>query len=347
MKGVLLVSALAAAITNAPAPSDLAFKPTKDAQVRKTFEEETRWTLDSMDVTVDGRPAHTDVPDMEGTCERKLVVLDKYEAVEGAVTLRLSREFEELAGSSSIAMKMPDAQIDSKVEMASELSGAHVRFVRKDASSPAVAKWARDENSSSGVLAALREDLDLRAFMTESGLSEGDHWKVDAATLADVLAPGGELALDPRHVESSAALGATDRIGATFCSLADNTGELAGEVLCTWTDTKKSADGELATIELEWESTSNTDQDDLFARRCRAAGAKDGSGDESIGMSWTSSGKGRIEWDLKAGCARAFELALESQIDVRLEYTQGSQHMGYRFKLSGESKSSATFEAAK
>ena len=266
-----MITLVAIAVALAPNPAELHFAPAKGTELRKTFTERTSWTLKSAER---GGSAQ-DVPDMTCQQERRMVAVDRYLAIEDGVPTKLTRELESIGGSCSLDFKVPNASDAVELRLESELSGAKLAIERKDAKSEPSIKFADDSRAGSTQLEGLREDLDLRAFLTETGLDVGDHWKVDAATLTDVLAPGGELRRwVPRGAIDAGALRVltpVQIISCTLCSLADGAGVPEGEVLCTWKQTKKEDGAELAVIELEWDGHSRCEMDEAWARATLAA----------------------------------------------------------------------------
>jgi hypothetical protein len=328
----------------ASSAADLHFAPARGTELRKTFEERTSWSLKTAERIVGGNPQGEDVPAMSCQQERRLVVLDRYVAVEDGVPTKLARELETIEGSCSVDFKIPQASDHVDLELHSDLAGAKLVFERKDAKSAPVVKFADEARASAAQLDGLREDLDLRAFLTETGLDVGDHWTVDAATLIDVLAPGGDVHRLPQHGAIRAGdlqvLTPVQAAAASLCSLADGYGKPEGDVLCTWKQTKKDGDDELAVIEIEWDGHSHCNLDEPLERACKAAGVEQGR-ELSPSLAWTSEGKGQLVWDLKANHAHSFVLQLESRIDVRISGGEGELHYG----LEAKSELKAEFEA--
>lgn len=326
--------------------ADLKFAAEAGVSMRRTLQEDTTWTLESMQQVVDGRPLREETPPMTGGGQRRLTVLDTYAAVDGGVATKLAREFEEIAGKSTLDFDVDGTHQSFVVNLASELEGAKVLFERKDKDSEPTAKFASESEASSKLLEGLREDLDLRAFLTETGLTEGDYWKVDVASLADVLAPGGDLMLDPEQgalPKELAILDAYDVLGTTLCALRDNTGDLAGEVLCTWKDTTKDGERELAVIELEWEATSKTQASELLARRFESSGAASNRVDLEVTSGVTTEGIGQLVWDLTANRAASFALTLDTQFDIRFGFTEQGAKVSFQVALSGKSELKGEF----
>jgi len=335
--------------TTAGAPSsDLRFAAEKGVSVRKTFQEQTTWSLGSIEQIVDGSPTGLPTPEMTGKSERRLTVVDTCTSVDAGVALELVREFETVEGHSGLDFEVQGATEQFALDMSSELDGGKVIFERKTKGSEPEPRFAPESKASSKLLEGLRDDLDLRAFLTEEGVGVGDWWKVDAATLVDVLAPGGELWLVPKKgavpPEQLQILDASDVLATTLCGLAENTGDLAGEVLCTWKETKTEGEREIAVIEVEWESTSRTDASERLARRMRAAGEDTSRTELEVVMSVTAEGRGQLLWDLGSSRAIALALALEAKFDVTFGFNQEGSDVAYHFTLDAESALKSEFE---
>lgn len=235
---------------------------------------------------------------------------------------------------------MQEQGFELNVELTSAIDDAEVIFERSSKDAEPTIKRKGAEVGAERILVGLREDTDLRGLLTEEGVEEGDWWKVDVATLRDVLAPGGELLWTPREVNAPPgdALSVANVIGTGLCSVADNARGWTGEVLCTWSKTISEGDRRVAVIELDWESTGTTDLSDELTRRREAVG--DDKLAITMNMAWSSKGSGELRWDFGAAHARSFELKLDS--DVQVEWREGE--VEFRFGLKAENQLSAKFE---
>jgi hypothetical protein len=348
MKSILTLLAFGAAAAPATAPGNaLAFAPASGSSVKRSFSEATAWKLSSIERVLDGQPSPMQAPELEGECRRELVVLDVYAELAGGLPKRLERDFESISGHSVLSIATTAEPEVLEVHLASPHEDAKVTIERKEPSAAPAFRVRGSDAASSPQFAGLREDLDLRALVAEEGVEEGDHWTIDAATLADVFAPGGALDLAPKtgDLPLSAYLEPEDVGGTTLCCLADNAGELSGEVLCTWRSTKKEGEASWAVIELEWDSTTRSDVAPELLRRLVESGDDSMRDQLSMLMSWKSTGQGELTWDLAAHRARSFELKLESVVDVEMRWEEDSSIVGYHFVLQATSELATKIEA--
>jgi hypothetical protein len=331
------------------APEDeLRAAPKEGSSLRKTFRERTTWRLESMEQVLDGAPLANPVPEMLGSVSRELVVADVVRKAGGAAPLELAREYESVRGQAQLDFEIDVEEQSFTLDLASELEGARVLFERAGAGAEAQAKAEPGASAPAGLLGGLREDLDLRAFVTEEGVAEGDWWKVDAAALADVLAPGGELglALEKGAVrpEQLMVLDASEVVATTLCALSETAGELEGEVLCTWTETLERDGRKLAVIELDWQSASRGEAGPELARRLETAGLETMREDLTLDLAFSTKGEGQLVWDLAAGRARSLALELESQVEVAFAFTAQGAEAQFGFGLEARSTIEAGIE---
>jgi hypothetical protein len=297
-------------------PADsLAFAPEAKSRAKKSFTESTTWKLTSLDRRVNGSPQPMAPIDARGMVTRALAVVDTYVKIEGGVPLELEREFDTVGAQADSSLDAQGELENFEIELTSPLSDAKVRFQREDKSADPEAKFADERSTGTDVLEGLREDLDLRALLGAPEVKQGDSWKIDAAKLADVLAPGGTLALATSSLPASQTLEAPDILLTTLCSLADAASGLEGEVTCTWRNTTAEGKAKLAVIDVDWESKSGGNLGPELIRRLGAASASTPREDLGLTVNWSSKGRGELVWDLARNRARSLRLKLDSEVN--------------------------------
>jgi hypothetical protein len=326
---------------------ELVFEARSGSKVEKRFHEVTRFDVQSLVQSVDGKPVPDPGLEVAGAVTRSLRAIDTTRTVERGVALELEREFADVFASVEMSFGSAQGSSEADVKLTSPLEGERVRIARQDRSSACTFQWAEKGKDSTAELEGLRADLDLSAFVSEGGVEEGDAWKLDPADLLDVLAPGGALGFvsATEGMPDGEFLEPADVIAASLCGLADNTGELEGEVLCTWRKTATEGERKLATIEIEWESTSRSDTTAELRRRIAASGAPNYREDLAFLTQWTTSGKGSLVWDLGAKRARALVLELDSKVDCEFKWTQQGANIALEFELAAQTELRAEFEA--
>jgi len=324
---------------------ELVFAPKKDSSLRKRFEETSKWRLVELTQVVNGTPIAIDGAEMSGTTSRRVTVLDVYMELGDSDPKRLRRTFEELAGEQSFDFDVQGASDSFEMSLTSPLSGVKIEFERGDDDGQAKARFAENSSGDASLLEDLTEDMDLRAFVPEDDVGVEDWWDVDADALARVLAPGGvRFALSEGGLPSSDVLDPLELASTLLCVLSENTGELAGDVTATWTETAKGEHGDTATGELDWKAQSDTKLDDRLAEILRSSGASTKRTKPTMSLTVTCEGEGALMWDLAAKHARSFDLALKTEFSAELFWNEGAGPVGYRFRFEGDSKLKAEFE---
>lgn len=324
----------------------LAFQPRKDSEVRKSFTERTTWRMTELAQFVDDQPVSAPSPEISGSIARDLTVLDRYAELGARRPKLLRRNYEALSGAMKLEFEVQGLAESVEAALSSPLTDLKVEFECGADESACKARLAADSAGDTALLAGLAEDLDLRAFLPAEDVGVEDWWNVDSARLANVLAPGGRLALNPDKgsIPPSDLLDPLEVATTVLFALAENTGELEGDVTATWGETKQVDGRSIAVIEIDWSSNSK----DALAERVRAmlvaAGADTARTDPSIAFEVESEGKGKLLWDLAAGRAHSFELSLDSTISAELFWRESGQRNGYRFTVEAASKLAASFE---
>jgi hypothetical protein len=342
---VIPIAALALALAGPPAERELAFQPAAGATLQKTFTERTSWTLDSMTMVYDGAEVSMTPPELTGVAELRLVVRDTYGAVDGGVPLVLLREFETVTSRSVLELEVEGASEDLDLDLASEIEGEKVVFTRETPGDEAEAKFEGEEHATSELLRGLREDLDLRGFLPAEDVGVEDWWEVDVEQLADVLAPGGDLALAPGRGASldSENLQPDQIVAAALVRVGEARDGRSGEATLTWKETKKEGERELASIAVEIGATAKGELSGRLRQLLAEAGAE--ADDRKLAMEWAADGEGTLVWDLTADRFESLELALDVEVVVDLVEGSGEDAVSYRFALSGKTELAAAVEA--
>ncbi len=328
--------------------AELAFAPAADSRVRRTFDESTRWRITELSQVLNGEPVAGPTPEISGSNERKLIVLDHFAELGAKRPARLVRKFEELRGESRLEFEVSGMQENVKTALASALEGTRVEFTCGAADAPCKARFAEDSSGGDGALLdGLAEDLDLRALLPSEDVGVEDRWTIDASRLSQVLAPGGQLALNAAKgsIAPSELLDPLEVGTTVLCALSECSRELDGEVEAVWVSTRAVDGRALAAIELEWESSSTHDASKRVVQLLEAAGSPSSRTDIALEFVVASEGTGTLVWDLAAGRAHSFELELDSTIGCEMLWSEGGSRMGYRFTIAAQSKFATSFEA--
>jgi hypothetical protein len=329
------------------APDDeLAFRPAKDAQARKTFSEQTNWRVTELAQLVNGSPVEAPAPEINGVSERALTVLDRYVELGDGRPKLLRRKFEDLEGGLRMNFEVMGTRESVDVALGSALKDTIVEFTCADGAGPCSARFHEDGSGDTRLLEGLVEDLDLRGLLSPDDMGVEDRWEIEGESLARVLAPGGALALVPRSgaFPKSDLLDPFEIATTVLCALSETSADATGEVSATWTRTSEFDGRSMAVIALEWESSAKCELGERALALMNAAGAPTARTNCSVEFDVQSEGEGELLWDLAAGRAHAFKLELESTLACTMQWSEDQARLGYRFKVAAQSKLAASFE---
>jgi len=315
-------SGLALLLASPGSIDEAAFSPRSHLILTKTYTEATSLEVDSFEITMNGEPMQQEVPEASVEARRRIVFADEYASVEEGKILILERAFEELEGTTAVALLEGDEEHQAR--HASEFEGALVRF-EWDADEEAYVRSFEEGGSGDDEhLAALDLDTDLTGFLPEGGVASGDTWTVDASALNGVFAPSGDLRLLGEDL-GDAAYTFLDK-EAMFAAMQTSLGEISdaweGEIEATYVGSAEEDGMNVGTIELAIDVTVEADLLGGLKRTIEHLGSGDADVFQALDMDWTLSGTGVLKWDLDAGHARGFTLDAEVEMEARLAYVE-------------------------
>lgn len=236
----LLSISAAALLVASPAPVDsLAFHAEEGTAVTRTFDFELEMSLESMNMTMNGEDLpsdHFEGFELDFGERDHIVVSDVYGAPADGRPSSVTRTFTELSGESTEASTGPDGPEEKNEEKSSDLEGSTVIFTW-DAEEDAYSVEF-DDGGDDDLLADLEEDMDLRGFLPDGEVDEGDTWETDIEPFRRLFEAGGDL-----HVRS-----ADEKRTELDEELSDN---LDGEVRVTYAGLRDEGGVEVAVLELE------------------------------------------------------------------------------------------------
>lgn len=296
MKTTTLVLALGLLLA-APADQEVRYGPEAGTKLSREIVRRYDLSLESLSVEVDGQPMEV-TADIEIEDELRVSVIDELVSTSGGRPTKLLRSYEKLDGDQSQKSGGEEMQRERK----SALQGKKVAFTWDEEDEEYALAYAEGE-SEKGLLDGLAEDLDLRAFLPEGSVSEGESWEVDPKHFAIVIRPGGDLKWKANEGRDPGL-----EMGAQFAA------NLEGKLRATWRGTRKVDEVELGVIEIESEVETKGE-------------------DEENGQVVTLEFEleGELLWNLARGhlasCALAGDLA------VTLALTRDIDQGGHQFQL--------------
>jgi hypothetical protein len=310
MKTPILPLALAPlALALVPLADEVRYHPkeglTLTREVRRSYE----LKLEEISVEVNGQPMEVE-GEMEIRDSLHIVVDDEIVKVGDGRPAKLVRDYETLSGETTESSEGED----TTRERSSALEGKKVAFTWDSDEERYDVAFAGGEGDGS-LLEGLQEDMDLRAFLPSGEVDDGDSWDVDAAAMATLLRPGGEVKLKISEGQDPA-----NEMGAEF---AEN---LSGDVTATYRGTREVDGVQLAVIEIEAKVETR------------------GGDEESQGVALAFELKGEMLWHQGEGRLHSVELRGPMRVTVTQSrsQSQGDQEftIEQRMQLAGE----ASFE---
>jgi len=339
-----------------PRGTKLAFAVEEGLVSKKTFTSEVQMVLDDFSMLMNGQESPM-TPDMsmENTVEFELVVSDEYVEMGDGAPAKLLRTFETLESNRSSAMEvdmMGQVQSsDSSAGAESELEGATVQFKWDEDTGEFTVSFP-DDDGDEELLEGLLEDLDLRMFLPEEEVAEGDEWKVDPLALQTILAPGGDLKLVPEESDGD------DEMMMGMNSDAGNTGDwfnedLEGEVTATLEGMREADDGtQVAVIAIRFEISNAVDVTEEARKEMEEAELPPEvtSMDlQSADIEMELEGEGTLLWNVAKGCAYSCEVEADLTliVDAAVDIAAGGMEMEIEqgMEFSGTMNATAQFGA--
>jgi hypothetical protein len=312
---VLLLPALLSSLplllaSNAPA-TRVAFTVADGQSLTKTFEVKSDLTLE--DMTMGGAAAGM-APDVEMTMgiAYKTEVTDEYMKVDGGAPQKLKRSYDSLASTVTTAMKMEimgqSRDQNSNVSAESELEGKSVLFTW-DADKKEFKRAFDPAGGEEKLLEGLREDMDFRALLPAGEVKEGEEWEIEPKSLADVLAPGGNMSLQPKEGgENDMGMGSSG-----MDNLADMFGDdIEGKSKAQFTGMREVDGVQLAVVKLTIDMKAKTDITDKAREQIEKSGTPEGVDEltfESVDVEFEIQAEGELLWNVAGGHFHSLDLS--------------------------------------
>lgn len=340
----LIAALLVPALLSSHVPVDrIHFAPSEGSSAKKTFENKAEFTLDHLSLSMNGQESPMQ-PEMEMTLNstQKVVVTDEYLANRDGAPKKLRRTYDELANGVTMAMKMEmmgqSQSHDQDVKGESELEGKKVVFTWDEEKG----EYTRAFDASEGketLLKDLDEDMDLRALLPKSEVKEGEEWDIEVASLASVLAPGGNLSIIPKDMEAEESPMGMPGMGSMSDWLR---GSMEGTAKGTLTSIKEVDGVKMAVMKITAKITVSKDMTEIVADAMKnqktppEVGAMEV---DHMDIDYKFEGEGELVWDLAAGRAHSFAFSgpssLNMDMSMSLEAQGQNMSIEYGMEMSG------------
>ena len=334
----------------------LAFAPAEGSTLTKTFTTKMELTLEDMSMSMNGEPLPVEFDmDMSVNHTQTTVVSDEYAKLREGATAKLLRSFDEMGGTTAMSMQMNvmgNAQeMDKSTESLSELEGKKVVFSWDGESSEYKAAYPED-GGDEDLLENLDEDMDLRVLLPGKEVAEGEEWSIPVSKLKSILAPGGDLKLEPEESGEDGGMG--NPMGGMDSGPGDLSDWLGDEIEGTATAKfigMREVDGvKVALVELKIDIKTAADLTDVVLE------AMDGADMPSememdfdhVDIEFSFEAEGTMTWNVAAGHFQTFDLSgrmrLLTDMGMSMSAQGQSMSMEQTLEMAGTLTQSARAE---
>lgn len=313
----------------------------EDATWSHAYAETSVWTLESMTQVQSGVEVDVGSPEMTIDFARSFSLEDTYARVKDGTLVERKREFGDSEGSLSMSIDLMGQTEAHEASMTSPLNGATIICTLDEESGEHA--FAFESDGDDDLLTSLLADAEFAMLPPGKEVEKGDSWIVDLSERPSFFSPAGHLPWKTSFESTSFGLLLPYHVLATsLINHSDAAREIEGELEVTWSETKGSDGERLAVLDITLEAVLDADLSEELARLCRAAGIPEAGMIETVNM--TVEGEGIALWDIDAGHLHSFEMELESEVELVLEWTEGSEDIQVEASLSGTTKRTAERE---
>jgi hypothetical protein len=280
---------------------------------------------------------------LEITAKNKMTVRvsDKFLEMGDGSPTKLQRTYEALGNATSMSMQADNPMIpsqDRELQGKSELEGKVVLFTRDGDGYKKT--FGEDTAGDDELLADLEEDMDFRGLVPQGSKNVGDSWSIELPEFKKVLAPGGNLRIEPDMT-------GTDDMDfgmGSESSLADQLGDLEGDVKAEFTKVDREGGAKIAVVKLTFEIKSAQDmtektREGLEKNKERMQGAEFEV--ESADVELEFKGEGELRWDLVAN--HLVSLEISGEMGMAMENAMKVDMMGQTMRMRMAMDMSGTF----
>ncbi|MEE8467410.1 MAG: hypothetical protein V3T22_03085 [Planctomycetota bacterium] len=308
----------------------LRFAPAQGSSLTLSFQVERRLVGGELEVVMGGVEVpleYLPVFDLEVASTYRVVLTDRYQKIELERVTEFARTYDEVEMRVNELQAMTEAsQSDASTSEAdaradAQLSGRTVRF-RWDADSKEYERsyeGERGDEDERALLDGLEAAADLSGFLPVGAVSRGATWEVDAAVLAVLVNPGGDLGLVWEG-----------ELAAEYSTVPEEV-SFDGTLLCKLSALHDRDGVSLATITVEGECTMVQ----VTLTNLERVPVIDGDATETLTSNYEV--EGEFTWNLDAGHLVELELEANLEVESHLVRTPGQPGPEFesRVRLTG------------
>ncbi len=279
-----------------------AYGPEEGLALTRRFESTSNYEMVDLSLEVDGSP-HEGGPEPDMTIEdtEVIVVSDVIEGTEDGRPTKLTRTFDELTNTQIMSAEAMDE--DQEMNESSDLQGATVIFTWDADEGEYTIEAGEDDAIDDDLLAGLEEDMDLRAFLPDDEVEEGDSWEIEAETFLTFMWPGGSLQFYNSEFEEGPSEN-TERMNEAVVDALTGDGEV------TFEGTREEDGVRVAVLALTLEMSSEG--------TIEVEGPDGNTADNSVTMEREI--EGEILWNLDAGLLHSASLSADATLSFGSAY---------------------------
>jgi len=294
-------------------PTDsVIFGPEAGSKLTKTFAFAMELELVEQNTILNGEESPTSM-EMKSTSrqEIKVVVTDEYMNLRDDAPIEFRRSFDELEFEEATRLsleRMGEEKVgDLHASGISALEGKTVVFSWDDDNEGYTKGF--EQGGDEDLLKGLAEDMDLRVFLPEDEVQEGDKWKIEPNGLIDILFPGGDFAFTMESDGDEPPMPAMDPKNSPY-PREWFTGQIEGDLTAKYVGTCEVDDIKVAVIEITVKIIAARDMTDFLSRTILDEEAPEGMSMsvDHMAVDTTLDGTGRLLWDLGGGHLHTLEL---------------------------------------
>ena len=320
------------------------FAPDEGVTLTKTYTLTQLFAVDDMSMSMGGNEFPMEM-EMDLSVTQVTAVQDTYDKMGEGKPAKLTRLFKdasmEMESETVVSMPGTDGEaVEVSGSGTSQLKGKKVIFTWDAEKGEYTKKYDEETEGDEAFLTELVEDTDLRGFLPDKAVSEGDEWTVENDMIIEMLGAGGNWQWKLEGMDNAAQMGAPD--AEMMSDLRLVLGEtLEGSITCTYAGMKEKDGTEYMAIKIVVDVQSENDLTDYMAEVMESVEtpipiAMD---IEEMTMTMDLAGKATLFWNGEAGHMHAFDYEGEFNMGMNMSMSveaQGTQEIAMEMEMSGE-----------